>query len=65
MIRCITIDDEPLALAQIKAYVSKISFLDHIAEFTNAIEAQQFLAEESVDLHQYARPHRYRFRAFA
>ena len=50
MIRCITIDDEPLALAQIKAYVSKISFLDHIAEFTNAIEAQQFLAEESVDL---------------
>ena len=50
MIRCITIDDEPLALAQIKAYISKIPFLDHIAEFSNAIEAQQYLKSESVDL---------------
>lgn len=50
MIRCITIDDEPLALAQIKAYISKISFLEHVAEFSNAIEAQQFLESESVDL---------------
>lgn len=50
MIRCITIDDEPLALAQIKAYVSKVPFLEHVAEFCNAIEAQQFLSNESVDL---------------
>ena len=50
MIRCITIDDEPLALGQIKSYISKIPFLDHVAEFSNAIEAQVFLAGESVDL---------------
>ena len=50
MIRCITIDDEPLALGQIKSYISKIPFLEHVAEFSNAIEAQAFLAGESVDL---------------
>ena len=50
MIRCITIDDEPLALGQIKSYISKIPFLEHVAEFSNAIEAQKFLANESVDL---------------
>ena len=50
MIRCITIDDEPLALGQIKSYISKIPFLEHVAEFSNAIEAQSFLANENVDL---------------
>ncbi len=50
MIRCITIDDEPLALAQIKSYISKVPFLEHIGEFSDAIEAQRFLANESVDL---------------
>ncbi|MBO5875184.1 MAG: response regulator transcription factor [Alistipes sp.] len=50
MIRCITIDDEPLALGQIKAYISKVPFLEHVAEFSNAIEAQQFLEREGVDL---------------
>ena len=50
MIRCITIDDEPLALGQIKSYISRVPFLEHVAEFSNAIEAQQFLGGESVDL---------------
>ncbi len=50
MIRCITIDDEPLALGQIKSYISKVPFLHHVGEFSNAIEAQRFLADESVDL---------------
>lgn len=50
MIRCITIDDEPLALGQIKSYISRVPFLNHVAEFSNAIEAQNFLARESVDL---------------
>jgi two-component system LytT family response regulator len=50
MIRCITIDDEPLALGQIKSYISKVPFLEHIAEFSNAIDAQRFLAENNVDL---------------
>ncbi len=49
-IRCITIDDEPLALGQIRGYISKTPFLEHIAEFSNAIDAQAFLAGNSVDL---------------
>ena len=50
MIKCIAIDDEPLALAQIRAYISKVPFLEHVAEFSNAVDAQRFLENESVDL---------------
>lgn len=50
MIRSITIDDEPLALAQIRAYISKVPFLEHVAEFSNAVDAKHFLENESVDL---------------
>jgi len=48
--KCITIDDEPLALRQIKGYIAKIPFLELTAEFSNAVEAQNFLSEENVDL---------------
>lgn len=50
MLKCIAIDDEPLALRQIAAYTSKIPYLELVATFNNAIEAQQFLAGEKVDL---------------
>lgn len=50
MIRCLAIDDEPLALRQIKGYIEKIPFLDLVQTFTNAVEAQHFLLENSVDL---------------
>lgn len=50
MMKCITIDDEPLALRQIKGYIEKIPFLELAAEFCNAVEAQSFLSAESVDL---------------
>ncbi len=50
MIRCITIDDEPLALRQIRGYIEKIPFLELAGQFSNALDAQHFLASESVDL---------------
>lgn len=50
MLRCIAIDDEPLALRQIAGYIAKIPYLELVARFNNAIEAQQFLAAERVDL---------------
>ncbi len=50
MMKCITIDDEPLALGQIKNYISKVSFLEHVAEFSSAVDALRFLTNESVDL---------------
>lgn len=50
MIKCIAIDDEPLALRQIAAYIAKIPYLELAARFNNALEAQQWLASERVDL---------------
>lgn len=50
MIRCIAIDDEPLALRQVKSYISKIPILELVAACSNAAEAQAVLDAESVDL---------------
>ncbi|HJC27158.1 LytTR family DNA-binding domain-containing protein [uncultured Alistipes sp.] len=50
MLKCIAIDDEPLALRQITAYISKIPYLELTATFNNAIEAQAYLAGQPVDL---------------
>jgi len=50
MISCIAIDDEPLALNLMKEYISKVSFLDMKASFTDAVEAAAWLEKEKVDL---------------
>ncbi|PWJ45061.1 LytR/AlgR family response regulator transcription factor [Sediminitomix flava] len=50
MIRCITIDDEPLALRQIVNYIEKTPFLECVGQFENALEALTFLKENEVDL---------------
>lgn len=50
MIRCIAIDDEPLALRQVKSYISKIPTLELVAACSNATDAQAVLNAESVDL---------------
>lgn len=50
MIRCIAIDDEPLALKQIVGYIRKTPFLDLQAEFESAIKAVSFLQENELDL---------------
>ena len=50
MLKCIAIDDEPLALRQITGYISKIPYLELSATFNNAIDAQQRLTEEQADL---------------
>lgn len=50
MIKCVTIDDEPLALKQLNKYVSQVSFLELAGSFTNSIEAAAFVSSESVDL---------------
>jgi two-component system, LytTR family, response regulator len=50
MINCIAIDDEPLALKQMAAYISKTPFLDLIGEFDSAVSAISFIHENNVDL---------------
>jgi two-component system LytT family response regulator len=49
-IRCIAIDDEPLALRQISTYISKIPFLELVSTFRSAVVAQEWLKENEVDL---------------
>lgn len=50
MINCIAIDDEPLALKQIAAYIDKTPFLGLMEQFDNALDAMNFLQENEVDL---------------
>jgi len=50
MIRCIAIDDEPLALRQIVSYVSKVPFLELVASCPSATAAKKVLENEIVDV---------------
>ena len=49
MIRCLAIDDEPLALQQLVTYIGKIPFLELAAQCQSALEARKFLEQETVD----------------
>ncbi|NVO21187.1 MAG: response regulator transcription factor [Bacteroidetes bacterium] len=49
-INCIAIDDEPLALDIIRAYCSKVPFLNLMHTFSNAIDTLQYLRENPIDL---------------
>lgn len=50
MLSCIAIDDEPLALRQVKSYIGKVKQLSLAESFSNAIDATEWLANNSVDL---------------
>ena len=49
MIRCLAIDDEPLALQQLVAYINKVPFLELAGQCRSAVEARQFLENDTVD----------------
>ena len=49
MIHCLAIDDEPLALQQLVAYINKVPFLELAAQCQSALEARQFLENDTVD----------------
>ena len=49
-IRCLIVDDEPLALDVLEAYIDKIDDLELVDRLDNAIEAFNRLNRESVDL---------------
>ncbi|WP_340077787.1 LytTR family DNA-binding domain-containing protein [Leptobacterium sp. I13] len=48
--RCIAIDDEPMALEIIKDYIEKIPYIKSCHTFTNAIEALAYVQQNRVDL---------------
>ena len=49
MIRCLAIDDEPLALQQLITYIRKVPFLELAAQCQSAMEARKFLEQDTVD----------------
>lgn len=50
MIRCIAIDDEPLALELLVDNISKVPFLNLVAACENALEAMKIMEQQSIDL---------------
>src|SRR6201989_37277 len=50
MIRCLIVDDEPLALHILEDYISKIPFLQLVKATTNPIEALSLVQDKAVDL---------------
>jgi len=50
MIKCIAVDDEPLALSLMEDYISKVSYLQLVAKCSDAFEAQKALQQNEVDL---------------
>ncbi len=49
-IKCIVVDDEPMARDVIRRYIETIPNLKMVGEFGNAIEATIFLQDQSVDM---------------
>lgn len=50
MMKCLAIDDEPLALAQLSGYIERVPFLTLVKACPDAFEAMKVLSEEQVDL---------------
>ena len=48
-IRVLAIDDEPLALQQLAAYIKKVPFLELVAQCESALQARDILNEELID----------------
>lgn len=50
MLRCLLVDDEPLALRLLTSYVERVPFLELVGTCRNALEALQVLQTEAVDV---------------
>ena len=50
MIKCILVDDEPLALVQLQKYVERVSFLECVKACCSAVEALEVMSSEEVDV---------------
>jgi len=50
MLRCIAIDDEPLALELLEDNISKVHYLELVATCSNPLEAMKVMQEKKVEL---------------
>lgn len=49
-LKCLIVDDEPMARRGLEEYVADISFLEHSCSCENAVRAKEFLLKNPVDL---------------
>lgn len=49
MIKCLVIDDEPLALQQLASYMEKVPYFTLVAQCHGAVEAREIIDRERVD----------------
>ena len=49
MIKCLAIDDEPLALQQLVTYIQKIPYLELVGECQSALEAKAIMERDIID----------------
>lgn len=50
IIKCVIIDDEPLAINVIAEHIERTPFLSIAQKFTNSVKAYEYLSENKVDL---------------
>lgn len=50
LIRCLLLDDEPLARQVLRTYAERLPFLQVVGECSNALEAYEFLRQQEVEL---------------
>ena len=48
-IRCIAVDDEPIALEKLEVYIRRVPYLEQVALCENPVEAVQVVMEQRVD----------------
>lgn len=48
-IRCLAIDDEPMALEKLKDYIDKVPYLELAASCESALEAMKIMSETKID----------------
>lgn len=49
MIKCLCIDDEPLALQQLAAYIKKIPYFELVGECQSALDAKNIMENDMID----------------
>lgn len=49
-IKCIVVDDEPVARAGISEYIADVDFLENVGEFENALKANNIIGAGEADL---------------
>ncbi|MGJ5641090.1 LytR/AlgR family response regulator transcription factor [Formosa sp. S-31] len=50
VLKCVIVDDEPMALNLVESYVKKTPFLELLKKCSSALEALEFIGEHPVDL---------------